>query len=52
MTLTKHTHKLKTMEEKSYFGALEIDRIFGKNHHLSLLLIVDRKTGYLWLKSQ
>ena len=29
---------------------MEIDTIVGKNHQQSLVSIVDRKTGYLWLK--
>lgn len=38
------------VEERSRFGDLEIDTIVGKNHQQSLVSIVDRKTGYLWLK--
>ena len=38
------------VEERSRFGDLEIDTIVGKHHHQSLVSIVDRKTGYLWLK--
>lgn len=38
------------IEQRSRFGDLEIDRIVGKNHQQSLVSIVDRKTGYLWLK--
>ncbi|WP_442768702.1 IS30 family transposase [Acinetobacter bohemicus] len=38
------------VEERSIFGDLEIDTIVGKHHHQSLVSIVDRKTGYLWLK--
>ncbi len=38
------------IEERSRFGDLEIDTIVGKNHQQSLVSIVDRKTGYLWLK--
>jgi IS30 family transposase len=40
----------KIIEERSHFGDLKIDTIVGKNHHQSLVSIVDRKTGYLWLK--
>lgn len=40
----------KIIEERSRFGDLEIDTIVGKNHYQSLVSIVDRKTGYLWLK--
>ena len=38
------------IEQRSRFGDLEIDTIVGKNHQQSLVSIVDRKTGYLWLK--
>ncbi|TCB54233.1 IS30 family transposase [Acinetobacter terrestris] len=38
------------IEQRSRFGDLEIDMIVGKNHQQSLVSIVDRKTGYLWLK--
>lgn len=38
------------IEQRSRFGDLEIDTIIGKNHQQSLVSIVDRKTGYLWLK--
>ncbi|MFC6167929.1 IS30 family transposase [Acinetobacter terrestris] len=38
------------IEQRSRFGDLEIDTIVGKNHQQSLVTIVDRKTGYLWLK--
>lgn len=38
------------VEERSRFGDLEIDTIVGKNHQQSLVSIVDRKTGFLWLK--
>ncbi|MEG2271132.1 MAG: IS30 family transposase [Acinetobacter sp.] len=38
------------IEQRSRFGDLEIDTIVGKNHKQSLVSIVDRKTGYLWLK--
>ena len=38
------------VEDRSRFGDLEIDTIVGKNHQQSLVSIVDRKTGYLWLK--
>lgn len=38
------------VEERSRFGDLEIDTIVGKNHQQSLVSIVDRKTGYLWLR--
>ena len=40
----------KIIDGRSRFGDLEIDTIVGKNHHQSLVSIVDRKTGYLWLK--
>ena len=38
------------IEQRSRFGDLEIDTIVGKSHQQSLVSIVDRKTGYLWLK--
>lgn len=38
------------IEQRSRFGDLEIDTIVGKNHQQSLVSIVNRKTGYLWLK--
>lgn len=38
------------IEQRNRFGDLEIDTIVGKNHQQSLVSIVDRKTGYLWLK--
>ena len=38
------------VEERTRFGDLEIDTIVGKKHQQSLVSIVDRKTGYLWLK--
>nr|WP_264766838.1 IS30 family transposase [Acinetobacter wanghuae] len=38
------------IEQRHRFGDLEIDTIVGKNHQQSLVSIVDRKTGYLWLK--
>ncbi|WP_067656902.1 IS30 family transposase [Acinetobacter sp. TGL-Y2] len=38
------------IEKRSRFGDLEIDTIVGKNQQQSLVSIVDRKTGYLWLK--
>ena len=38
------------IEKRTRFGDLEIDTIVGKNHQQSLVSIVDRKTGYLWLK--
>ena len=38
------------IEQRSRFGDLEIDTIVGKNHQQPLVSIVDRKTGYLWLK--
>ena len=38
------------IHQRSRFGDLEIDTIVGKNHQQSLVSIVDRKTGYLWLK--
>jgi len=38
------------IEQRTRFGDLEIDTIVGKNHQQSLVSIVDRKTGYLWLK--
>lgn len=38
------------IEQRSRFGNLEIDMIVGKNHQQSLVSILDRKTGYLWLK--
>jgi IS30 family transposase len=38
------------IEQRSRFGDLEIDTLVGKNHQQSLVSIVDRKTGYLWLK--
>ncbi|WP_143223010.1 IS30 family transposase [Acinetobacter sp. ANC 4169] len=38
------------IEHRSRFGDLEIDTIVGKNHQQSLVSIVDRKTGYLWLR--
>ena len=38
------------IERRNRFGDLEIDTIVGKNHQQSLVSIVDRKTGYLWLK--
>ena len=38
------------VEDRTRFGDLEIDTIVGKNHQQSLVSIVDRKTGYLWLK--
>ena len=38
------------IDQRSRFGDLEIDTIVGKNHQQSLVSIVDRKTGYLWLK--
>ena len=38
------------VEERIRFGDLEIDTIVGKHHQQSLVSIVDRKTGYLWLK--
>lgn len=38
------------IEQRSRFGDLAIDTIVGKNHQQSLVSIVDRKTGYLWLK--
>lgn len=38
------------IEQRSRFGDLEINTIVGKNHQQSLVSIVDRKTGYLWLK--
>lgn len=41
----------KIVEDRSRFGDLEIDTIVGKNHQQSLVSIVDRKTGYLWLKN-
>ncbi|WP_338562646.1 IS30 family transposase [Acinetobacter sp. KS-LM10] len=37
------------VEERTRFGDLEIDTIVGKNHQQSLVSIVDRRTGYLWL---
>ncbi|MFV5490641.1 IS30 family transposase [Acinetobacter sp. ASP199] len=39
------------IEQRSRFGDLEIDTIVGKNHQQSLVSIVDRKTGYLWLRT-
>lgn len=38
------------VEQRIRFGHLEIDTIVGKHHQQSLVSIVDRKTGYLWLK--
>ncbi|AVH49699.1 MULTISPECIES: IS30 family transposase [Acinetobacter] len=38
------------VEQRTRFGDLEIDTIVGKHHQQSLVSIVDRKTGYLWLK--
>ena len=38
------------IEHRTRFGDLEIDTIVGKKHQQSLVSIVDRKTGYLWLK--
>ena len=38
------------IEQRARFGDLEIDTIVGKHHQQSLVSIVDRKTGYLWLK--
>ena len=38
------------IEQRHRFGDLEIDTIVGQNHLQSLVSIVDRKTGYLWLK--
>lgn len=38
------------IEQRSRFGDLEIDTIVGKQHQQSLVSIVDRKTGYLWLQ--
>lgn len=38
------------IEQRTRFGDLEIDTIVGKNHQQSLVSIVDRKTGYIWLK--
>ena len=38
------------VEQRIRFGDLEIDTIVGKHHQQSLVSIVDRKTGYLWLK--
>ena len=38
------------IEQRHRFGDLEIDTIVGQNHQQSLVSIVDRKTGYLWLK--
>lgn len=38
------------IEQRHRFGDLEIDTIVGKNQQQSLVTIVDRKTGYLWLK--
>ena len=38
------------IEYRTRFGDLEIDTIVGKKHQQSLVSIVDRKTGYLWLK--
>lgn len=38
------------IEQRTRFGDLEIDTIVGNNHKQSLVSIVDRKTGYLWLK--
>nr|WP_298891967.1 IS30 family transposase [uncultured Acinetobacter sp.] len=38
------------VEQRIRFGHLEIDTIVGKDHKQSLVSIVDRKTGYLWLK--
>lgn len=38
------------VEQRLRFGDLEIDTIVGKKHRQSLVSIVDRKTGYLWLK--
>lgn len=38
------------IEQQTRFGDLEIDTIVGKKHQQSLVSIVDRKKGYLWLK--
>lgn len=38
------------VKQRIRFGDLEIDTIVGKNHQQSLVSIVDRKTGYLWLR--
>lgn len=38
------------IDQRNRFGDLEIDTIVGKKHQQSLVSIVDRKTGYLWLK--
>ena len=38
------------IEHRTRFGDLEIDTIVGKKHQKALVSIVDRKTGYLWLK--
>lgn len=38
------------VEQRIRFGDLEIDTMVGKHHQKSLFSIVDRKTGYLWLK--
>jgi transposase, IS30 family len=38
------------IEQRNHFGDLEIDTIIGKKHQQLLVSIVDRKTGYLWLK--
>lgn len=51
LTNRKSIHDRPTeIEQRSRFGDLEIDTIVGKNHQQSLVSIVDRKTGYLWLK--
>nr|WP_174506438.1 IS30 family transposase [Acinetobacter sp. Marseille-Q1620] len=38
------------IEQRIRFGDLEIDTIVGQKHQQSLVSIVDRKTGFLWLK--
>ena len=35
--------------QRTRFGDLEIDTIVSKKHQQSLVYIVDKNTGYLWL---